>query len=145
MKTSLAAIRDYAWQKLNESRGFLLFGTVGALGTLINTGVLYVLTFYAGIHYLISSVLATETAIISNFVGNHILTFNERLTDKGVFRKFISFQLISTTTIIGTILILWALTTSLGIGHLIVWNFIAIFVMFIFNYGLNKKFTWNKG
>ena len=143
MKLEFDSAWAFAWQKLHASKKIILFGMVGTFGTVLNTALLFIFTFYAGFHYLISSALATEIAIISNFTGNHLLTFNEKLSDTGIYKKFIIFQMISITTIIGTLSILWVLTSSFGIGYLLVWNFFAIFVMFLFNYALNKRFTWN--
>ena len=64
--------RKYSKEKVRE---FLWFGIVGGVGTVINTGILYFLTIYANLYYLVASIFATEVAILSNFFGNNILTY----------------------------------------------------------------------
>lgn len=119
-----------------------MFGIVGAVGTVINTGLLYLLTVYGNVYYLVSSIIATEVAIVSNFLGNYAFTFKDSKDPAPAISKFAKFQLVSLITIIGTVIILWALTTSFGLRYLVVWNVIAILVMFVFNFILNSKFTW---
>ncbi len=121
-----------------------VFGIVGGVGTVVNMVVLYLLTFKLGVFYLASSVIATETAILSNFLGNHFFTFRDRGDPSPTYKKFLKFQAISIVTVIGTAFLLWLLTSNFGIDYLLVWNGIAIFVMFIVNYFLNNKFTWKE-
>ena len=122
---------------------FLRFGIIGAIGTAINTAALYALTSMAGLHVLLASALATETAIIANFFGNHFFTFKEKAKDS-LGRKFLIFQAISLITIAGTAGILWGLTTTLGEEYLLLLNLVAIGVMFVANYALNNAITWGK-
>ena len=128
--------------KKSSIRNFLFFGIVGAVGTVINTGLLYFFTFSLGLFYLLSSALATEIAIVSNFFGNHFFTFKDRKDKIGVGKKFFKFQMISLTTVIGTVLLLWIFTTLFGQGRLLIWNLAAIVIMFVANFTLNSKYTW---
>jgi len=128
----------------SKIKKLFMFGLVGGFGAIVNTGLLYILTTYAHIFYLISSVIATEVAIISNFVGNHIFTFRDSNNPSPLRKKFLTFQMISITTIVGTVFILWLLTTSLGIKYLLVWNLAAIFIMFLMNFFLNHRYTWKQ-
>ncbi len=66
---------------------FTKFCTVGALGVLVNAGVLHVLTEYLHINYKISSLCAIETAIINNFLINYFWTWSERRA--GTLRIFL--------------------------------------------------------
>ena len=127
--------------KKSSIRNFLFFGIVGAVGTVINTGLLYFFTFSLGLFYLLSSALATEIAIVSNFFGNHFFTFKDRKDKIGVGKKFFKFQMISLTTVIGTVLLLWIFTTLFGQGRLLIWNLAAIVIMFVANFTLNSKYT----
>lgn len=121
---------------------FILFGIVGTTGVMVNTGMLWALTAVFGIHYLIAAAIATETAIISNFLGNHHLTFKDTKNTISFPTKFWRFQLVSVFTLILTLAILWALVTSFGKELLLVWNLVAIVITFVANFLLNKKFTW---
>ena len=46
----------------------LKFGVVGGLAFLIDYGLLYVLTEFVGIHYLISSVISFTVSLIFNYI-----------------------------------------------------------------------------
>lgn len=123
-----------------KARRLLAFGAVGGFGMLLNTLILYALTGI-GVHYLLASIIATEAAILSNFINNHVFTFKNSI--KGPWlRKLVSFQTISVTTILGTASILWLLVTLFGERLLLVWNAVAILVMFLFNFSLNSRYTW---
>lgn len=119
-----------------------LFGVVGAGGVLVNTGVLWVLHTVLRLHYLLSAAAATETAITHNFFGNEFLTFAHQGRSVPRWRRFVSFQAISLTTLLGTLTILWTLVHLFGEGRLLLWNLLAIGVMFLVNFGLNRSLTW---
>ncbi|CAN5857788.1 MAG: GtrA family protein [Euzebyales bacterium] len=57
---------------------FLRFGVVGAVGTLVNLGVLHLLHTELGLGFTRSSAIATEAAILSNYLGNELFTFHLR-------------------------------------------------------------------
>ncbi len=56
---------------------FLKFALVGLTGTFINLIILYVLTEYFGIYYMVSAIIAIGTTLITNFIGNKIWTFHK--------------------------------------------------------------------
>ena len=56
---------------------FLKFALVGLTGTFINLIILYVLTEYFGIYYMVSAVIAIGTTLVTNFLGNKIWTFSK--------------------------------------------------------------------
>ncbi len=130
---------------LLKFRKFFLFGVVGGFGTVLNTVILYGLTHFAGLYYLLAAAIATETAIVSNFFGNHFFTFRNDRDATPLWRRFLSFQAISLVTLVGTLVILYTLTTLFGETYLLLWNLIAILVMFLANFALNRKFTWRAG
>lgn len=120
----------------------VLFGIVGGTGVVINTAILFALTSFMDFHYLLAAAIATETAIISNFFGNHLFTFRHDHNDSSLWKKFSFFQSFSLITLIGTLTILFLLTTFFGQTYLLLWNLIAIVLMFLMNFALNQKFTW---
>jgi len=128
--------------EIKKYRKFIYFGIVGGFGTILNTAILFALTSYAGINYLIASMIATETAIISNFIGNNYITFKDKNKETSIFKKFLSFQMISLIALFGTMFFLWLFVTLFGKNLLLVWNIIAIVIMFVVNYILNVSFTW---
>lgn len=123
---------------------FLLFGIVGANGSLLNTALLWLLHSGLGLHYLAGAAIATECAVIHNFLGNEHLTFARQRAAGGRFRRFVRFQAVSLTTLAGTISLLWLLVHFGGARLLLLWNVIAIGTMFVMNFGLNRKLTWRR-
>lgn len=123
---------------------FLLFGAVGANGSLLNTALLWLLHSGLGLHYLTGAAIATECAVIHNFLGNEHLTFACQRSAGGRFRRFVRFQAVSLTTLAGTIGLLWLLVHLSGARLLLLWNAVAIGVMFLLNFGLNRRLTWRR-
>ena len=121
---------------------FIKYGIIGGIGTSLNLGVFYLLT-RLGLYYLIASVIATEIAIVSNFLGNTYFTFSDK-PRAGLGRKFLSFQAISLVTLVGTVGILWLLTSLFGQKFLLLWNLFSILSMFVVNYILNSMYTWKE-
>jgi putative flippase GtrA len=123
-------------------RKFFLFGVVGGLGTVLNTGLLYLFHSVLGMQLLLSSAIATETAVISNFFGNHLLTFRKSTNDSPLWKKFLTFQAISLIALTLTVGALWLMVMLLGEGLYLLWNIVAILIAFSVNFSLNHRFTW---
>src|SRR5262245_15882434 len=69
-------------------RRFSRFFAVGASGVLVNMGVLILLTESFGVPYAISSLLAIELSILSNFLLNNAWTWADRRSNPFVERLF---------------------------------------------------------
>lgn len=54
------------------------YGLVGASGVLVNLAVFHLLHLEAGIAFPLASAVATETAIVWNYIGNERWTFHHR-------------------------------------------------------------------
>ncbi len=54
------------------------FGLVGVSGILVNNGLLYLLTEWMGLNYKLSSPIAIELSIVSNFLLNFAWTWKDR-------------------------------------------------------------------
>ncbi len=120
------------------------FALVGGSGILVNEFFLWFFTEIFGFYYLVSSAIAIELSIISNFVLNNYWTFGDRKKDVGFFRRLIKFNSVSLIGMVFTILILHLLTEYFGIYYLIS-NLIAISIVFVWNYFANKRWTWSPG
>jgi len=85
---------------MKEEKSFLIrlikFGIVGTSGIFINQGILILCVKYFNIDYRIGSLIAIETAIISNFLLNYHWTWNDRKSKK--FVAFIKFNISSFIT-----------------------------------------------
>jgi dolichol-phosphate mannosyltransferase len=118
---------------------FLRFGVVGASGVIVNNGILLLLSRY-GMSDVAASIIATECAIISNFIGNSFWTWSSH-DRAGWQRRFLYFQFISLIAGALTVALFWAFH---NIAHLplLIANTAAICITFIVNYLLNSKITW---
>lgn len=130
---------------MEQNKELIKFGIVGTSGVLANMGLLYFLTEHLGVHYLLSSVLAVESAIVSNFVLNEFWTFVEKGEDslKHLVGRFGKFNSISLVGLGINVAILWTLTEFAGLYYLFS-NLLAIAVVFIWNYAANVKWTWTE-
>jgi dolichol-phosphate mannosyltransferase len=112
------------------------FGAVGALGTLVNLAVLYVLLDVLGLGFTRSSAIATEAAILSNYVGNELWTFHHRKLDWARLARFnlVALAGLAVTVVAATLLKEFLnpyVAQILGIGGGAALNF-----------GLNFGWTW---
>lgn len=57
---------------------FVKFGIVGAIGVLVNFLVYWILTSALGVNHLLAGTIATELAIINNFILNDLWTYRQR-------------------------------------------------------------------
>jgi dolichol-phosphate mannosyltransferase len=135
---------EYEGRVWGELRKIVKFGAVGGSGIFVNTAILYTLTSVFGFYLLLSSLIAIETAVITNFILNDIWTFGSDDKKRSVISRFFLFNGISVAGIVINISILWFLTTYTGMYY--IWaNIIGIFVAFSWNFMLNKNITFIEG
>jgi putative flippase GtrA len=114
------------------------FAVVGAVGVGINQLVLFALHGVVGLHLLVASALATECAILGNYVGNELFTFHHR---RLAWRRAGRFNLVSLGSLVLTVGALWALQKLTPL-HYLVDNLIAIAVGASWNFAVNFGWTW---
>lgn len=115
---------------------------VGALGTLINLGILYSLTEFLGFYYIFSATVGFVIAGISNFTLDKIWTFKETLKKK-YFSEYFHFFLFSLITLGLNLATLYVLTEYLR-QYYIFSQFLAILIAGSFNFWLNKIYTFRE-
>ena len=119
------------------------YAAVGASGVVVNTAVLYSLTEFVNVYYMLSAVIASELSIISNFILNDTFTFSVDDAKHTKIRRFIIYNGVS---VIGTAVLLgvtYLLTEYLSIYYIYA-NWFGMISVFIINYMLNKRITWGK-
>jgi len=124
--------------------GMLLkFMAVGLSGVVVNEGVYWLLTRFGGLAaYDYLAVLAgIEVSIITNFILNDTFTFAKRRRSKSFIGRILKFNLIC----LAGAAIQWGLfmlfTRVFGVYDLLS-NFIGIVVAFLWNYSVNRNWTW---
>lgn len=123
------------------TKRILKFSTVGFSGLLVNMGVLYVLSDYFHIFYIISSIIAIETSIITNFFLNDLWTWSDR--EKKIFlQRLIQYHIsVGLTAILVNWLLLIFFTEVLGIYYLIS-NMLGIAAGTLLNFIINDIWTF---
>ncbi len=122
---------------------FAKFCLVGLSGILINLGLLWLLTEFAGLFYLISAAISIESSIISNFALNSYFTFADRGSPgaKSFFSRLLKFNLVSLASLVANMGVLWLLTEGFGVYYLLS-NLCGIAVATLWNYLVNTWWTW---
>ncbi len=117
---------------------FLKFCAVGLTGVLVNTGILYFLTEFAHVFYLLSAVIAIQVSIFSNYTLNRYWTWKTK--KKHFFKQYIQFNSISLLALLVNITILY-LGTESGLHYLFA-NLIGIATGTLINFYGNHKWTF---
>lgn len=129
-------------QRTGELWRFLKFGAVGLSGILVNMGLLWALTTFAGLPYQVSAVFSIESSIISNFTLNDFFTFADRRSPGVRFMtRLLKFNLVSMGGVAVNYGVLLLLTEVGGLYYLLS-NLVGIVVAFLWNYLLNTWWTW---
>lgn len=131
-----------SWET-KEIHRIVKFALVGLIGVFVNLGILWALTEFAKIYYLISAVFSIETSIISNFLLNDVWTFKDR-KGKGLtnlVKRSVKFNLISLPAFPMQIFVMGILKESFGMYYMVA-ALIGILVVFTWNFIANSFWTW---
>ncbi|UCG54571.1 MAG: glycosyltransferase family 2 protein, partial [Dehalococcoidia bacterium] len=142
-------------QRTGEILRFIKFALVGGSGVVVNYGLYWILTRFAGFIPLddeitggitsgnLAMAISIETSIITNFLLNNYFTFADRST-RGIlpfFGRLLNFNLICLIGGLIQIGVANLLAITLGIYDLIAIP-IAIITATLWNYLLNNWWTW---
>lgn len=114
------------------------FGVIGALAFLIDYGVLYVLTEFAGIYYLISGAISFTVSVIFNYICSMKYVFSGK---EGMSRRkeFIIFVVLSILGLLLNQLLMWMGVDLLHIYYMVTKIFATAIVM-VYNFVTRKIF-----
>ncbi len=129
-----------AWR---EWKKIFKFGIVGITGIIVNQGLLILLREYAGLPIPVASILAIQMAILNNFIWNDRWTFKERQQQKlpSWWHRLLAFEAVSAGGAIINFAILNVMVLFLATDYRIA-NIIGILLGFVWNYMVNRRFTW---
>jgi len=113
---------------------------VGAIATVADMGLLYILTDFAHIHYLISTGIAFILGTIVNYVLSIFWVFKEKKL-KSKAAEFIIFSIIGVIGLLLNELFMWLFTDIAGL-HYLLSKIIATIIVFLFNFLTRKKFLF---
>ncbi|HLD98447.1 MAG TPA: GtrA family protein [Candidatus Nanoarchaeia archaeon] len=118
------------------------FGFVGVINTLINLAVLYILTEFFGIYYLVSAIFAFLVAVTNSFILNKVWTFKEKINNKPTL-KYIKFLCISIIALLINLILLYILVEFFTVWYIYA-QIVGVLFNFVINYLGNKLWTFKK-
>ena len=128
--------------------GFSLFAkqavkyyVVGGSGVLVNLGILYALTDFAGFWYTASQVIAISVSISSNFSFNRFWTFSDSIGDQKNSVMYVKFLIVSLIGMGIQLGITSALVESVGLYYMYAAG-IGIAIAGAINYVVNRRWTF---
>ncbi len=128
------SLKDF-FQRLDKFE-FIKFAMVGASGAVLNIAVLYVLTEYFHVYYMISSVFSFAAAATSNYIWNKKWTFGESLR-VSFLKKYRRFFAVSVIALSVNMVFLYIFTAIFGIYYILS-QALAIGAAFLVNFSGNK-------
>ncbi len=125
----------------------LRFGTVGLSGVVVDMAVLYFLSDPSMLSMGLtrSKIIASEVAIVNNFLWNDRWTFGDlaqgQTRKRQILKRFVKFNLVCLMGVILNVLILNILFNGFGINPYVA-NLIAIAIVTLWNFWINLKLNW---
>ena len=116
---------------------------MGLSGVIVNLGVYYYLTRFISFPITLSSPLAIEASIISNFFLNNFWTFKTRPTKQSLQIRMLNFHLVAGVAGIINYLLFLALVYLVNIYDILA-VVLGITMGIIFNYAGNSLWTFRK-
>ena len=126
---------------------WVTFNSVGVVGIGVQLGALVALTEWLGLHYLFSTGIAVEAAIVHNFVWHEYWTWRDRSVRDGQGRwmRFARFNLLNGLVSLGGQLLFTGLyAKTLGI-HYAAANLLAIATGSLVNFVVNDRLVFRGG
>ena len=148
-KLGIKTIIDYIYHLIHLSsrtgdlKRLTKYCIIGISGIFVNTLILFFFTDILRIYYLLSSVIAYEISIITNFILNDKWTFKDLVNEKShsfLTRAMYYNSAMITGAVLG-ILLLYIFTDFLKINYLIS-NLISIATVFILRYYASITIVW---
>jgi dolichol-phosphate mannosyltransferase len=126
-----------------HARRFIRFGMVGGSGVLVNNALLLTLVELLRVPAIPAAIVATECAILSNFLLNDRWTFADvrRTSRRHWSRRFASYNLLTLGGLVLSVGVLALLHGVAGVHYLLA-NLAGIAIGTLWNYGSNHHWTW---
>jgi len=104
---------------------------------------LWLLTEFAGLPYLISAVIGIETSIITNYVLHSYITFADRRATSGktFFQRLLKYNLACLGGMAINMAALWLLTEKAGLYYLLS-HLCGIAFSTLWRYFLSSRWAW---
>lgn len=129
--------RIFAEPTQNSFLQFFRYGFVGGWATVADWGVLYLLTEWAKVHYLVSGVIAFVVGLLVNFLLSKKFVFSGEKNTHSSSTEFVVYAIIGVIGLIMTEIIMYVLTDILN-WYFMIPKIIATGVVFVWNFMARK-------
>lgn len=122
---------------------WIRFGLVGLVGAVIGYPILYTLTEFAGLHYLVAAVCSIVVAATSNYYLNNRWTFREKRRRglRSYVRGWFNYQTMSVVGDGAYLGLLAAFTELVGLWYMLS-AIVALFMVFALKFAFANRFIW---
>jgi putative flippase GtrA len=120
---------------------FFRYGFVAVASYTVNLGGLVVLKQYGHINYLIAGTISFMAGLLVNYGLSKFWVFHGSKLHNQT-HEFLFFSFIGLVGLGLNDLILWTLTSGLGLFYVLS-NIIATFIVYFWNFGARKKYLFN--
>ncbi len=114
----------------------------GGMGAVTNLGLLYILTEFADIYYVLSGIISFVISIFVSFSLQKRLTFKDD-SSEGTHKKFITFAIIAIVNLCINTLLLYLLVEMAG-AHYMLAQFISSGLIALWSYFAYKKLVFKE-
>jgi putative flippase GtrA len=125
----------------NSFLQFFRYLFVGGIATIVDGGILFILTDFAHIYHLISAAIAFIFGLLANFYLSKLLVFKGSKVNLSLSAEFMGCAVVGTIGLIFTELILILFTDFFAI-HYMISKIIATVIVFLWNYVARKKLIY---
>jgi dolichol-phosphate mannosyltransferase len=123
----------------------LRFAVVGLSGVVVNQGLLMLLHGGFGAPLLLSSIIAIEISILTNFLLNHTWTWRLPLREPGLIRRVVQYHAAAVmAAFAGNVIILMGAVELFGIDYRIA-NLVGIAVGTVINFTASEVWIFRSG
>ena len=133
------------WQ--DTFRRWLKFNLVGALGIVVQLGMLYFFTRLWNVDYSVATVLAVESAVLHNFIWHERFTWADRssLAAGSMLGRLLRFNLTTGAVSIAGNLVLMSVLVGLAHLQVLVANLVTIAICSLANFAVSDRFVFGGG
>lgn len=120
------------------SRNFILYGLIGVSGVLLDLISFYVLEHHFDVNYQLANWISASLGITNNFLLNAFINF--RKVDQ-LFKRYLKFYAVGLFGLAVMAAFLYVLVEQFGWDAFIS-KLSTVIIVFLLQYGLNKKFSF---
>ena len=132
------------WLKKNQ-RKLIRFGIVGFSGTVLNFTIYFISVEIMNFYINLGAVLAFAVAVTSNYIFNHIWTFEQEKVNNYLYvEKYIYYIICNLGGLFINLIALNTIVLFLGIDYHIIGQLVGIISGTLINFILAKEFVFIK-